>query len=674
MFIYRLIYKSLQIYSQNLENVVKLCSDYKWVRGREVDYNNFREKVYYINLRDMIMYISITIGISTLLLIMALFNKKVALDLIELIGLIITMALLMFSTHLKCLINREIYSLFQIFLIISCIIYLVLLIPEGHFIYLKFLLNNIGCNKIYNIRYMNLVIMYYVTSKYRKQENVGKFICIEYIFLLVLSIIIEYAQNIYSWLPISAIYILIVLVFILLAYKHIHSFDFKVDKKVDLLKLNVFLALIIFFIKLIAELFNLYLMNYTAVIVIRIFCISTFIAIMGNIVKEGYNFIFKETIDTSNQLEFINREIIKNNNSLEETYNKLKDIQILYRSFLESLPNSIVIINNKFRISYCNSKFLNEIGKKSIREVINRRIDNYIDFDFNLSKKALDSYCEPQIKTIDFNNKKIEIRLFCINNKEKEFIMLFKDLTEEIKLSTIKEELEDIRVREEIKKNFLSNISHDIKIPINIIYSAIQLEKNLIYKNDIKKIKYYNEVSKENCFILTKLTNNLIDLSKIDSKNLETNLGLDNIVRFIEDYLVSLTPYINNNGINVVFDTDEEEIYIYFDEEMMKRIILNLISNSIKFTNYGGLISIKIKNLENHVIIEIKDNGIGMSKEFVDKVFNEYEMEEESRTNNQTGDRISLFVVYNLIKAQNGNIEINSEVGKGTTFIIYLNK
>lgn len=639
-----------------------------------MDYNNFREKVYYINLRDMIMYISITIGISTLLLIMALFNKKVALDLIELIGLIITMALLMFSTHLKCLINREIYSLFQIFLIISCIIYLVLLIPEGHFIYLKFLLNNIGCNKIYNIRYMNLVIMYYVTSKYRKQENVGKFICIEYIFLLVLSIIIEYAQNIYSWLPISIIYILLVLVLILLSYKHTYSFDFKVDEKVDLLKLNVFLALIIFFIKLIAELFNLYLMNYTAVIVIRIFCISTFIAIMGNIVKEGYNFIFKETIDTSNQLEFINREIIKNNNSLEETYNKLKDIQILYRSFLESLPNSIVIINNKFRISYCNSKFLNEIGKKSIREVINRRIDNYIDFDFNLSKKALDSYCEPQIKTIDFNNKKIEIRLFCINNKEKEFIMLFKDLTEEIKLSTIKEELEDIRVREEIKKNFLSNISHDIKIPINIIYSAIQLEKNLIYKNDIKKIKYYNEVSKENCFILTKLTNNLIDLSKIDSKNLETNLGLDNIVRFIEDYLVSLTPYINNNGINVVFDTDEEEIYIYFDEEMMKRIILNLISNSIKFTNYGGLISIKIKNLENHVIIEIKDNGIGMSKEFVDKVFNEYEMEEESRTNNQTGDRISLFVVYNLIKAQNGNIEINSEVGKGTTFIIYLNK
>ena len=637
-----------------------------------MDYNNFREKVYYINLKDMITYIFVTIGAISLLLTMTIFNKKVAIDLIELIGLIITMTLLMFSIHLKRLTNREIYSLVQIFLIISCSIYILLLMKNREIISSKFLLNKIDFNKIYNIRYTNLSIMYYIMSKYRKQENVSKFISIEYIFLLMISIIIEYAQNIYSWLPISIIYILLVLVFILLAYRHSYSFDFKVDEKIDLLKLNVFLALIIFFIKLIAELYNLYLINYIAVIVMRTFYISSIIAIMVNIVKEGYNFIFKETIYTSNQLESINRQIIKNNNSLEETLNELKNKQILYKSFLGSLPNSIVIINNKLRISYCNSKFLNEIGKKSIREVINRRIDNYIDFSLN--KDSLDICQEPQINTIDLNGKKMEMRFFCINNKEKEFIMLFKDVTEEFKLSTMKEELEDIRVREEIKKNFLSNISHDIKIPINIIYSAIQLEKNLIYKNDIKKIKYYNEVSKENCFILTKLTNNLIDLSKIDSKNLETNLVLDNIVRFIEDYLVSLTPYINNNGINVVFDTDEEEIYIYFDEEMMKRIILNLISNSIKFTNYGGLISIKIKALENHVIIEIKDNGIGMSKEFVDKVFNEYKMEEESRTNNQTGDRISLFVVYNLIKAQNGNIEINSEVGKGTTFIIYLNK
>src|SRR5699024_4951673 len=162
-----------------------------------VDYNNFREKVYYINLKDMITYIFVTIGAISLLLTMTIFNKKVAIDLIELIGLIITMTLLMFSIHLKRLTNREIYSLVQIFLIISFSIYILLLMKNRKIISSKFLLNKIDFNKIYNIRYTNLSIMYYIMSKYRKQENVSKFISIEYIFLLMISIIIEYAQNIY---------------------------------------------------------------------------------------------------------------------------------------------------------------------------------------------------------------------------------------------------------------------------------------------------------------------------------------------------------------------------------------------------------------------------------------------------------------------------------------------
>lgn len=639
-----------------------------------MDYNNFKEKIYYMNLKDMLMYIFITIAIFLLIKIISLFNKEVAYDLTGLIGLIMTMVLLMFAIHLKSLINRDIYGLFQIFLIINCIIYLVFLTPYGQFISFKSLLEKIGYNKIYNVRYMNLIMMYYMIAKYRKKENVGKIIYIEYTFLLILSSTIAYIQNVYSWVPISIIYILLLAVFILLAYKYTYSSDFKVNEKVDLLKLNVILALSTFLLKLISKILNIYLINFFASIVMQVVFISTLIAIIFNIAKENYNFVFKETMDTSRYLESINRRIIKNNNKLEETYNKLKDRQRLYKSFLGSLPDPIVIVNHNLRISYCNSKFLYEVGKKNIKEVVNRRIDNYIDFNLDLKRIILDIADGLHTTAIDINSKKIEIRFFHLDNNEKECIMLFKDLTEEIKLSTMKEELESIKVREEIKKNFLSNISHDIKIPVNVIYSAIQLEKILISNNDIKKMKDYNEISKENCFILTKFTNNLIDISKIDSENLEANMILDNIVEFIEEYLASLTPYINNSGINVIFDTDEEEIYICFDKEMMQRVILNLVSNSIKFTNPGGVISIKVKNLMNTVVIEVKDNGVGMDKEFLNKAFNKYEMEERAKINNPTGSGVGLFVVYNLIKAQNGNIEINSEVSEGTTFIIYLNK
>ncbi|MDV4152791.1 HAMP domain-containing sensor histidine kinase, partial [Clostridium sp. AL.422] len=399
------------------------------------------------------------------------------------------------------------------------------------------------------------------------------------------------------------------------------------------------------------------------------------IAIIANIIKENYSFVFEETVLTNVYLEGVNKKIIKSNYQLEDTYKKLKDKNMLYKSFLGSLPNEIVIINNNYRISYCNKKFLDEIGEKYIRNIVNRRIDKYIKFDdgFDLGI-CFDNNKGPHTTNVILNDKKIEIRFFKLNNEDTECILMFKDLTEEIKLSYMKEELEEIKIREKIKQNFLSNISHDIKIPVNVIYSAMQLEKILIDINDIDRIKSYNEISKENCFILTKFTNNLIDMSKIDSENLEVNLKFDNIVEFVEDYLFSLSPYIKNSGHDIIFDTSEEEIYTYFDKEMMQRIILNLVSNSIKFTNEDGLIFVKIEEFSEYVLIKLTDNGIGMSEEFISKAFNKYEMENRYKNNGETGFGVGLFVVYNLIKAQNGDVEINSELGKGSSFSIKLNK
>ncbi|MDB1941145.1 HAMP domain-containing sensor histidine kinase, partial [Clostridium tertium] len=438
--------------------------------------------------------------------------------------------------------------------------------------------------------------------------------------------------------------------------------------------LNLNIITIDFIIRIFMKNIEIYLLVDIVRVIKLLIYTATILFVIVNIAKENYNFIFKETVKTNKKLEKINKEIIESNYKLEEAYRKLKDRHLVYKSFLGCLPDPIVIINNNLRISYCNSNFLKIIEKENLREVVNRRIDNYINFNIDIRKIVVDINKGPYSTTIDKDDKKVEVRFFSLNGEELECILLLKDLTEEIKLVSMKEELESIKMKEEIKKNFLSNISHDLKIPISVIYSAIQLEKILIENNDIEKISAYNEISKQNCFLLTKFANNLIDTSKIDSENLEAHLVLDNIVEFVEDYLDSLSTHIKSKGINILFDTDEEEIYVYFDKEMMQRVILNLVSNSLKFTNENGTIFINIKDSEEEVLIEVGDTGIGMSKEFIKKAFKKYEVEDRVKNNSSTGFGVGLFVVYNLIKAQNGDVEIISDIGKGTIFTIKLYK
>lgn len=639
-----------------------------------MDYNNFRMKIYYIDMKKLLAYILMNLILFSMYQISLIYHFKAAADIVKIFNIIINMILLMFTIHLKSITKKEIYGIIQIFLFTMCMVFIVFLTPENQFQELKILLNKIGYSTSYELQFFNMVTLYYIVAKYRDFIKIGKKIYLEYILLLGVISIFNLINNTIDRKFIYFLYMIITAILLKETYKYININKAGSNKKIDLLKLNLIVMTIDFIVRIFVKYTGAYILTDIVGVVKYLILSSTILYIIVNIAKENYNFIFKETVDTNKKLEDMNKEIIKSNYELEEAYRKLKDRHLLYKSFLGWLPDPIVIINNNLRVSYCNSNFLKLIEKEKLREVVNRRIDNYINFNIDIRKIVEDINKGPFSTTIDKDDKKIEVRFFSLNGEETECILLLKDLTEDIKLVSMKEELESMKMKEEIKKNFLANISHDLKIPISVIYSAIQLEKILIENNNIEKINFYNEISKQNCFILTKFTNNLIDTSKIDSENLDANLVLDNIVEFIEDYINSLSTYINNKGINVLFDTNEEEVYVYFDKEMMQRVILNLVANSLKFTEENGTVFINIKDLDNKVLIEVGDTGIGMSKEFIKKAFNKYEMEERGKNNNSTGFGVGLFVVYNLIKAQNGDIEIISDIGKGTIFIITLYK
>ncbi|MBX7411568.1 HAMP domain-containing histidine kinase [Clostridium chauvoei] len=396
---------------------------------------------------------------------------------------------------------------------------------------------------------------------------------------------------------------------------------------------------------------------------------SCMLSLMLNLIQSTYNFIFKETYEENNKLEIINNRIKVRNIEMERSQEFMMEREGMYRNFLGVIPKPIVKINTlNNRIFYCNKSFLSLIGEKNIRNVINKKLDSIIEHNiyfndfFNLDKNkgymALLKGKEP---------RNLEIRLLKIDEYNNKIMFSLEDITEKVEMEKMKKEMEENKLKDILKKNFLSNISHDLKTPINVIYSAVQIDEILISNNDINSLRKYNDISQKNCLTLIQLTNNLIDISKINIAYLHPKLEVRNIVSDIEEKVISLAEYVKNK--NMIFDTSEEEIYVNIDKEFIERIILNLISNSVKFTKSGGYIYITITADYEKVYIEIKDTGKGMSKDFTRQAFKKYSMENiDNRI--EDGSGVGLFVVYNLIKKQNGNIKLESEIGKGSTFTI----
>ena len=251
-------------------------------------------------------------------------------------------------------------------------------------------------------------------------------------------------------------------------------------------------------------------------------------------------------------------------------------------------------------------------------------------------------------------------------------IIAMKNVTELKYSEKIKDNLRKKTLEEQIKNDFLSSISHDLKTPINVIYSSAQVQEKLYSEQYIEKVNYYNQVNKENCITLMRLANNLIDSSKIDYDYLKPNLKTYNIVALIEDSIGMLAEYIKEKNLTYVFDTNEEEIYVECDQEFIQRIVLNLISNSIKHTSEGG-IGVEIKANKSKVMISFTDTGEGMDKEFLKSAFLRYSKgNKKGGRNKSTG--IGLYIVKNLVELQNGTIKINSIKDTGTNIRLEFNR
>lgn len=219
------------------------------------------------------------------------------------------------------------------------------------------------------------------------------------------------------------------------------------------------------------------------------------------------------------------------------------------------------------------------------------------------------------------------------------------------------------------QNNFISNISHELRTPVAVIISVIQL---LEKQNKDKEFDLTSSIKiiKQNCLRLTRLTNNIIDVAKMDSGFIYMRPVNIEIVSVLEDIVSSIIPYAKVKNINVIFDTEIEELVMSVDPDKIERMMLNLLSNSIKFNKNNGSIVTMVKIKDNYLNIEVIDTGIGIDKEYISKIFDKFTQVEDIMIRQNEGSGIGLSLVKYFTEAHGGTISVESELNKGSRFIV----
>jgi two-component system, OmpR family, phosphate regulon sensor histidine kinase PhoR len=270
----------------------------------------------------------------------------------------------------------------------------------------------------------------------------------------------------------------------------------------------------------------------------------------------------------------------------------------------------------------------------------------------------------------DFINQKI------ILDKNSELDKLYRATEETLKQRTA--ELNETVEYEKLRAAFFANISHELRTPLTVIFSAEQMMDLIMKREDFqnrnKDITQYMEVIKQNCYRLIRLVANLIDITKIDAGYFNVVLENCDIIKVVEDITLSVAAFIEGRNINLIFDTEIEELTIACDPDKIERIILNLLSNAVKFTPKDGSIYVNIFEKTDRVSIHIKDTGIGIPENMRQSIFERFVQVDKTISRKCEGSGIGLSLVKSLVDMHDGTIRLVSEEGKGSEFIIELPK
>lgn len=226
-----------------------------------------------------------------------------------------------------------------------------------------------------------------------------------------------------------------------------------------------------------------------------------------------------------------------------------------------------------------------------------------------------------------------------------------------------------------INNEMIINETHELITPLNVIYGAAQLIEHYL-KNDVNnnfdKIESSVELIKQNSFRLMKIINNILDLHKIETGLFKLDYNYINIVEVVEDVVQIVSKKVRDKQLHFIFDTDSEEKFLMADTENIERMLLNILSNAVKYSNPGGKIFVNVSVRDYFVEIAVIDNGVGIKRKHLNNIFNSFVRGDKSLSRISEGCGLGLKISKAIIEAHGGSIHVSSNPNKGSAFIIKL--
>jgi PAS domain S-box-containing protein len=357
----------------------------------------------------------------------------------------------------------------------------------------------------------------------------------------------------------------------------------------------------------------------------------------------------------------------------KKVWDELVKSEEKYRILAETSADGVFTTDALGRLTYVNPSF-EKLCERRKSQILATPFRNYLLEDsiyffqqiFIDVRKKNEKIENVELELVAADGRIIPIEVNIAPLKKEEFsgvVCTVRDITQ-------RRDVEDeLKKNERLKTEFMNIAAHELRSPVTPIKGYLDL---IIHDNESnEKIKSWAKISLRNAERLLKLVNDILDVARLDSDTMRLDMEKIDPVELLTEIAEDMKPAIANKKLEFRINIPTSLPHIMGDKNRLSQVLKNLIGNALKFTDYG-FIGIEVDKKDNHMLISVVDSGIGISKDEIKKIFTKFYQAYTGEDRNNEGTGLGLFISKEIVKKHNGTIWAESEVGKGSRFVIQL--